>query len=262
MIASVLRKAFHMSATLSHPHNVPRLQPMALATIVLAHAGVLLAWSMARGPVLVPPEPFTMVSVVTSAAPVARAEPTAAPARTKSVQPAPTRPQAIPAGKAAQNIAKPLLSTTEDAPAVTAAPADNAAAQPTRPNAVSPVAPSNNAATHNSVSAGGGVNGVAAAPPTAQVIAPRFDAAYLDNPAPGYPPLSRKANEQGKVVLQVWVDAQGQAKQVEVRTSSGYERLDRAAFSAVSRWKFVPARQGSEAVAATVLVPIVFSFKD
>ncbi len=251
-----------MSATLSHPQNAPRLQPLPLATIVLAHVGVLWAWSMAKGPTLVPPEPITMVSVMTSAAPVARTEAKAAPAQAKPVPPVPARPQTSPAPKAAPAMAKPLLSTTAEAPAVTAAPVDKAAAAATKPNAVPTPAVTNSAATNNSGSAGGSANGVTAAPSTAPIIAPRFDAAYLDNPAPAYPSLSRKDGEQGKVVLQVWVDAQGQAKQVEVRTSSGYERLDRAASSAVSRWKFVPARQGSEAVAATVLVPIVFSFKD
>ncbi|MFZ5793860.1 MAG: energy transducer TonB, partial [Pseudomonadota bacterium] len=98
--------------------------------------------------------------------------------------------------------------------------------------------------------------------PSAPVAPPRFDADYLDNPKPVYPPLSRRMGEEGKVVLRVFVDASGLPAQVEVRTSSGSERLDRAAVSAIGRWKFVPARQGSEAVAAWVLVPIVFSLKE
>lgn len=62
-------------------------------------------------------------------------------------------------------------------------------------------------------------------------------------------------------MLRVYVEASGQAAKVELRSSSGYERLDRAAIAAVSRWKFVPARQGADAVAAWVVVPIVFSLK-
>lgn len=64
------------------------------------------------------------------------------------------------------------------------------------------------------------------------------------------------------MVLRVYVEASGAASKVEVSSSSGFERLDRSAANAVSRWKFVPARQGSEAVAASVLVPIVFSLKE
>lgn len=100
------------------------------------------------------------------------------------------------------------------------------------------------------------------ATPSSPPTPPRFDAAYLDNPAPAYPTLSRKAREEGRVVLKVLVEANGQPTRTEVQTSSGYERLDRAAQSAVSRWKFVPAKQGTDSVADWVLVPFVFSLKD
>ncbi len=98
--------------------------------------------------------------------------------------------------------------------------------------------------------------------PAAAAEAPRFDAAYLDNPKPTYPPISRREREQGKVLLNVHVDASGAADQVSLHNSSGFERLDKAAITAVRRWRFVPARQGGEALAAWVVVPIVFSLKD
>jgi protein TonB len=100
---------------------------------------------------------------------------------------------------------------------------------------------------------------VAAAPAPTQ---PRFDADYLDNPKPPYPGLSRKIGEQGRVVLRVRVDAQGLPVDVQLHASSGSERLDASALQTVRRWKFVAARLGNEAVAATVLVPIAFSLKD
>jgi len=93
------------------------------------------------------------------------------------------------------------------------------------------------------------------------VAPPRFDADYLHNPAPAYPALSRRLGEEGRVLLRVYVHADGSAGQVEVRESSGYERLDRAAREAVARWRFVPARQGERPVAAWVLVPISFSLR-
>jgi protein TonB len=95
----------------------------------------------------------------------------------------------------------------------------------------------------------------AADPP---VEAPRYELAYLNNPAPAYPPLARRAKEQGRVVLRVLVSASGTAQDVEVRTSSGYERLDRAAVEAVRRWRFVPARRGGETIPAWALVPVSF----
>jgi protein TonB len=107
-----------------------------------------------------------------------------------------------------------------------------------------------------------------AAPPVAaptappQPTQPRFDADYLDNPKPTYPTLSRRMGEEGRVVLRVHVAASGLPLDVALHAGSGSSRLDQAALDAVRRWKFVPARLGSETVAATVLVPIVFSLKD
>jgi protein TonB len=92
----------------------------------------------------------------------------------------------------------------------------------------------------------------------APVAPPRFDAAYLQNPAPPYPALSRRMSEEGRVTLRVLVGANGEAEKVELRASSGYERLDRSALDTVKKWKFTPARQNGQPVAAAVLVPISF----
>ncbi len=86
----------------------------------------------------------------------------------------------------------------------------------------------------------------------------RFDAAYLHNPEPKYPPLSRRLGEEGKVLLKVRVSPNGQPTIVELERSSSFERLDEAARQTVARWRFVPAKRGDEAVEASVIVPIVF----
>jgi periplasmic protein TonB len=153
-----------------------------------------------------------------------------------------------PKPHAAQAKATPLLhinSTTASAPE-TAAPATVPPADTpiTAPNTAPPSASTKPAAT--------GANTTAA----------RFDAAYLNNPSPRYPALSRKAGESGKVVLKVYVSAGGLAERIEMHSSSGFERLDNTARTAVQRWKFVPAQQNGEAVAAWVLVPLVFSLKE
>jgi len=98
-----------------------------------------------------------------------------------------------------------------------------------------------------------------APPAAAPVTPPNFVAAYLDNPAPEYPRLSRRLKESGGVLLHVKVSTEGHAEQVELHKSSGYERLDQAAQEAVRRWRFVPARQADQAVAAWVIVPINFT---
>ena len=96
-------------------------------------------------------------------------------------------------------------------------------------------------------------------PALPKVIPPRFDAAYLNNPVPAYPLLSRRLGEQGRVMLRVHVGSDGAAREVQVRESSGSPRLDHAAKEAVERWKFLPAREGDRPVGAWLVVPVRFS---
>jgi protein TonB len=112
---------------------------------------------------------------------------------------------------------------------------------------------------------------VAAAPPppatppaekvteAAPVTPPRFDAAYLKNPAPAYPNMSRRLRETGTVQLRVRVSATGEPLEIQMAKSSGYGRLDDSALAAVKQWKFQPATRGGDAVEAWVLVPVEFS---
>lgn len=93
------------------------------------------------------------------------------------------------------------------------------------------------------------------------VIPPRFDADYLDNPAPPYPLLSKRLREEGTVLVRVYVEADGLPTLVELKKSSGYRRLDDVALATVQQWRFVPARQGSAPVAGWVIVPISFSLR-
>jgi len=98
----------------------------------------------------------------------------------------------------------------------------------------------------------------AAAEPVSQA---RFDADYLRNPSPAYPPLSRRMGEEGKVILRVSVNPQGMADSVEIRTSSGSARLDESAQRTVRTWRFIPAKRGDVAMQSWVLVPIIFKLE-
>lgn len=107
---------------------------------------------------------------------------------------------------------------------------------------------------------------VASAPPAppappAPIVLPRFDADYLQNPAPSYPSMARRMGEQGRVLLRVVVRPDGLPDSVALRQSSGSPRLDEAALEAVRKWRFVPAKQGATPVTAAVIVPIVFSLE-
>ena len=90
---------------------------------------------------------------------------------------------------------------------------------------------------------------------------PNFNAAYLNNPAPNYPAISRRLGEEGMVLLRVQVTADGAADTVELQTGSGSSRLDEAALEAVKKWQFVPAKRGEQSVSASVVVPVRFSIE-
>ena len=91
------------------------------------------------------------------------------------------------------------------------------------------------------------------------VIPPRSDAAHLNNPAPSYPSMSRRLAEQGRVILDVYILANGQVGELRIKQSSGFKRLDDAAMQAVKKWQYVPARRGNEAISFWYIQPLSFS---
>lgn len=87
-------------------------------------------------------------------------------------------------------------------------------------------------------------------------------AKYRHNPKPLYPLAARRRQQEGVVVLDVKVSAQGRVTEVTVAQSSGFPLLDEAALTAVRRWEFDPARKGEAAVDSEILVPVRFRLTD
>lgn len=216
------------------------------AAVVLVHAG-LLAWLWSAQPPLSHPmgEQLILASVVAelpappALPPQPRPQPpTPRPALPPTVQPAPRPPSASPVATPAP--AHPVPSpaaTSNTAPAVPAAaptPAAVAAAAPATAGTPRPVTTS------------------------AAVVLPSSDADYLNNPPPAYPRMSRRMGEQGTVLLRVFISAEGRAEQAEIRSSSGYTRLDEAALETVRRWRYVPGKRAGVAEAMWFNVPIRF----
>lgn len=81
---------------------------------------------------------------------------------------------------------------------------------------------------------------------------------YLVPPNPIYPARSRKAGEQGNVMVRVLIDVTGRPAQVSLQTSSGHPALDDSAVSAVRAAQFKPYAEGGLPQAVWVLVPINF----
>ncbi len=117
------------------------------------------------------------------------------------------------------------------------------------------IAPPRTRSTAPPIAATGGASGSGE---TAKATGRPRPVAGLGNPRPRYPWISRRRGEQGRVVLEVAVAADGRAKEVRVKRSSGSARLDRAALAAVRAWRFKPALSYGRAVAGRIDVPIVF----
>jgi len=73
-----------------------------------------------------------------------------------------------------------------------------------------------------------------------------------------YPSASRRLAEEGRVVINVRVDASGRAAAWNIVERSGFARLDAAADCVVRRLEFNAGRRDGAAVEASALLPIVF----
>ena len=231
------------AASTSH-ETTRRATGIAFALAFTVHVGLLAAlWSFAPARKALLAQAPIAVELLTPP----RVQP-APPPPPAAARPHPAaKPHAVPHSTPPPILAAPAQAATEALTVAPAAPAPTASApiepapaiaEPLTPPA--PLAPP-------------------APPAPTNVVPPRFDAAYLRNPAPDYPPLAKRRGEQGRVEVRVLVSADGDARTVEIRSSSGSETLDRTALDTVRRWRFVPARLGSTPVEAWVIVPLSFS---
>jgi protein TonB len=76
--------------------------------------------------------------------------------------------------------------------------------------------------------------------------------------APDYPAISRRMGEEGKLVLRVELDETGHIDDAKIINSSGYERLDAAALTAVKSWQCNPSLRNGQPVRAVALQPFNF----
>ncbi len=80
----------------------------------------------------------------------------------------------------------------------------------------------------------------------------------LDLPHPRYPIVSRRLGEEGTVLIQVEVLANGKVGRVHVLSDSGYPRLARAAIAAVRNAHFRPAMHRGAPTTDSVRIPFRF----
>jgi TonB family protein len=92
----------------------------------------------------------------------------------------------------------------------------------------------------------------------APVTMPNPFAKGLNNPKPPYPLMSRRLNEEGKVVLNVCVSLSGLVENLKLEKTSGHQRLDDIAIETVKKWKFIPAKNQDRDINACYLLPVQF----
>lgn len=97
----------------------------------------------------------------------------------------------------------------------------------------------------------------AAAPKTLAISA----VSYLVPPELIYPQAARRAQEEGRVLLRVLVDAQGRPAQLAIARGSGYARLDEAALAAARLARFKPYSENGLPQAFWVQMPFVFELE-
>jgi protein TonB len=97
--------------------------------------------------------------------------------------------------------------------------------------------------------------------PPGPVSVDDFDSSMIKIDPPRFPMESRKRREQGTVILDVTVGIDGLVSQIRVATSSGFERLDKAALNAVRNWQWKPLIRGGQPVSVRGAITIPFVLK-
>lgn len=96
--------------------------------------------------------------------------------------------------------------------------------------------------------------------PTSKNIKSRakYKIGTIQNPHPEYPIIARKKGWQGRLILAVHIDKNGNVLNIHVKETSGFEVLDRVSIKTVRKWKFFPARYGDRNVEDNINIPVSF----
>jgi len=226
-------------------------QLVVMTAVVAAHVGVL--WLLQHGLSQRPSESVVPAEILVEwiNSPAPPATPSTPPQAPAPRPPEPQKTSAVP---------KPVPVTrpaAEPSPAV-APPTEALASNPAAAESPAVAVPSAAAVAAPSSAPALAASAGPVAPAAPRIELPSANADYLNNPRPAYPPLSKRLGEQGKVTVRVLIEADGTASKAEIRTSSGYERLDQTALQTVLRWRYVPGKRNGVAEAMWFNVPINF----
>lgn len=218
------------------------------AAIVLAVVGlhVVFIWALQSGllmraaEIIVPAE--LLAEFITPPAPQAPPTP---PKPVPPVTAVPPTPQKRASPKAPSTPQLQPLAITDPTPSTTAPTGVIAPTPQTVAAAPVAAAPSTASAT----------------PGPAKIELPSLDARYSDQDATVYPAMSRRLGEEGTTVYSVLIGIDGKAVSARLVKSSGFERLDKAAYDTIMRRRYTPGTRDGVPVALSYNAPITWLLK-
>lgn len=101
---------------------------------------------------------------------------------------------------------------------------------------------------------------VSVQPPAAPAIKtiPPGSVRYLNEPRLVVPTMSRRLGEQGIVHLRVVVDVNGRPREITLKKSSGFDRLDQQALQDMRSARFVPQTENGQPIEWEVVAPLSY----
>ena len=222
------------------PRALPR-HAVIVGSVVLFHVAAL--WSLQSGllrrvvEVVVPVQLLSEIKAPVVPPPAAVPPPPPKP-RAEPPRPSAAAPRPAPSRPAPQ----PVALAVDNSPPAPSAPTGVLTPQPPLASVTAPVNPSP----------------VSSPAKPVKVELPSSDADYLNNPKPIYPMLSKRMGEQGQVLVRVLIGADGLPQKADIKTSSGFDRLDQAALATVLKWRYVPGKRAGTAEAMWFNVPLNF----
>jgi periplasmic protein TonB len=170
-----------------------------------------------------------------------------------AIESAPPPPKPVPVQKVKPKVQPhPTPKPTPTPMPVAQAPSQHEISAPAEPAPPAPPAPAAPAAPAAPVSK-----------PLMSISAPK-DASHLSCSIvePSYPAMSRRRGETGRAVVQFVLSASGRIENIELKKSSGYDRLDQAALDAIRSSSCKPYLVDGEAVRVPAVQPFDFSLNN
>jgi periplasmic protein TonB len=174
----------------------------------------------------------------------------------KTAQPQPVAPKAVPTRQEIPRPVTPAAPQLMTSPAPVTSPAQPVAPPPPVAKAVPAPTPVSTLVPPGAATVVG-----SAAGPQPVLLSGELSVSCTERTPPAYPKQSLRLGEQGKTVLLVELDELGRVANIEVKTKSGFPRLDEAAINAVKSWHCSPAKRNGVAVRSVALQPFNFALK-